>query len=84
MKLPRLPGPVINRQRRTAAVEARDGFSWEAFQNLFTFNGSQYMTTPFSTFQGDHLITSCGPVQSVIDRRMSIMGEARPVFQRLE
>jgi hypothetical protein len=64
------------------AAEKRAAFSWEAYQNLFTFNGQQYLTSPFQSFNGQRLMSSCGPVHAVIDRRASIMGEARPSFQR--
>jgi hypothetical protein len=86
MKLPRLltsAGGTIQR-RPPAPAETRNGFSWEAYQNLFAFNGSQYMTHPFASFHGEQLMGGAGPVHAVIDRRASIMGEARPVFQRLE
>jgi hypothetical protein len=82
MKLPRLltsAGGTIQR-RPPASAEARNGFSWEAYQNLFAFNGSQYMTHPFASFHGEQLMGGAGPVHAVIDRRASIMGEARPVF----
>lgn len=72
---------------RRDRTEQRDGtptsMSWEAYQTLFSYNGSQYQTSPFRSFSGQHLIGQCGPVYSVLDRRASIMGEARPTFQRL-
>lgn len=68
---------------RTQPSEARNGpMSWTQYQELFTFNGNQYGFNPFSTFGGTRLLSACGPVAAVLDRRMSVMGEARPVFQR--
>jgi hypothetical protein len=77
-------GGTIQRQSEPAPpVEAR-GMSWLDYQSLFSYNGHQYMTVPFSNFNGEYLMGACGPVHAVIDRRASIMGEARPSFQRLE
>lgn len=69
-----------------APVEARQAMSWEAYQSLFSFNGSQYAvgSTQFGGVTGRYLLGECGPAYTVLDRRVSIMGEARPSFQRLE
>ena len=65
--------------------EARDSMSWEAYQSLFSFNGSQYgVGSNFQGVSGRYLLEQCGPAYTVLDRRASIMGEARPSFQRLE
>jgi hypothetical protein len=64
------------------AVEERQAMSWQAYQTLFSFNGSQYLAGQFHSFNGEHLLSACGPVHAVLDRRASIMGEARPSFQR--
>jgi hypothetical protein len=62
-------------------VESRYGMNW--FQELFRFNGNQYQITgPYKTHQNKHLMCADGPVSAVLDRRASIMGEARPAFQR--
>lgn len=57
---------------------------WNTWQSLFTFNGNQYQSSQFRPYNGSHLIAECGPVYTVIDRRASVMGEARPVFQRID
>lgn len=74
---------LLPSRRTPIAVEARDQtMSWEAYQTLFRFNGSQYMVGNFQNAESRHLIAACGPVYAALDRRVSIMGEARPVFQR--
>lgn len=84
--LKRLTGWLDRTDSRLAAkdVEARD-LSWTGYQNLFAFNGNQFLTGygTFPTYQGRQLMCSCGPVSAVLDRRASIMGEARPAFQRM-
>jgi hypothetical protein len=65
-----------------AEVEERHAMSWQAYQTLFSFNGSQYLAGQFRSFDGEHLLSACGPVHAVLDRQASIMGEARPTFQR--
>lgn len=73
------------RRRDSAVVEERDAMSWEAYQNLFSFNANQYVTgSPFTNANSRYLMSACGPVVAVLDRRVSIMGEARPTWQRLE
>lgn len=64
-------------------AERRSSMSWDAWQNLFMFNGIQYQAHPWRSSGAQYLLGSCGPVHSVLDRRASIMGEARPTFQRL-
>jgi hypothetical protein len=61
--------------------------SWGAYQRLWAeilrFNGNQYaVPAAYQSVGATVLMSSCGPVSAVIDRRASIMGEARPVFQR--
>jgi hypothetical protein len=74
-------GNLLRRDAVPAEVESRYGMSW--FQELFRFNGNQYQITgPYKTHQHKHLMCADGPVSAVLDRRASIMGEARPVFQR--
>lgn len=72
--------------RRTEPVtEARSlPMSWQAYQELFTWNGSQYFSTQFSPMSAKPLLAACGPAFAVLDRRASVMGEARPVFQRFD
>lgn len=60
------------------------GMGWAEWQSLFSFNGSQYQTSPYKSQSGRTLIADCGPAFSVLDRRLSVMGEARPMYQRLE
>lgn len=60
------------------------GMGWNQWQSLFSFNGSQFQTSSFRPWNGALLIDECGPVYTVIDRRASVMGEARPVFQRFD
>jgi hypothetical protein len=67
-----------------ALAEKRAAYSWQAYQTLFSFNGQQYQTSPFGPMSAEPLLGACGPAYAVLDRRASIMGEARPVFQRLE
>ena len=76
----------IDRWLGRVGVEARDSLSWEAYQSLFSFNGSQYgvSANSFGGVTGRYLLEECGPAYTVLDRRASIMGEARPSFQRLE
>lgn len=57
---------------------------WNTWQSIFSFNGNQYQTSAFRPWNGSRLSAECGPVYAVIDRRASVMGEARPTFQRLE
>lgn len=66
--------------------ESRSSLSWEGYQSLFSFNGSQYgvPNSSFGGVTGRYLLEGCGPAYTVLDRRASIMGEARPTFQRLE
>ncbi len=56
--------------------------SWEAFQTLFKFNGNQYLTSQFRSAGGKELLGACGPAYTVLDRRVSIIAEARPTWQR--
>jgi hypothetical protein len=84
MKLPRLltsAGGTIQRRQPTPPVEARSPLP-EWYQTLFSFNGSQYLVGQFRNANARHLLGGCGPVYAVLDRRASIMGEARPVWQR--
>jgi hypothetical protein len=88
MKLPRLltsAGGTIQRRTPTAApapVEVRGTPIPEWYQTLFSFNGSQYLVGQFRNANARHLLGACGPVYAVLDRRASIMGEARPAWQR--
>jgi hypothetical protein len=81
-------GGTLQRRTVTEPVQARDGspvsMSWDAWQNLFTFNGNQYLVGRFGGLASQYLVGACGPVHTVLDRRASIMGEARPSWQRLE
>ena len=71
--------------RRSQTVEARDAaMSWQQYQALFSFNGQQYGTTWPRSVNGEYLLGACGPAYTVLDRRASVMGEARPTFQRLD
>src|SRR5688572_5350445 len=86
MKLPRLltsTGGTL--QRRTAPpAEQRHTIptmNWQTWQNLFTFNGHQYATGLFNSHGSRFLMGTSGPVHAVIDRRTSVLGEARPVWQ---
>jgi hypothetical protein len=73
------------RRGAVEVVEARDQtMSWEAWQNLFRYNGNQYLAGAFKNANTRELLAACGPAYTVLDRRVSIMGEARPTFQRLE
>ncbi len=75
-------GRLLPERRASTDVErANPAMSWEAYQNLFRFNGTQYMTSPFRAASARHLLGVSGPVYTVLDRRVSIMGEARPTFQ---
>jgi hypothetical protein len=77
-------GGTLQRQTPAAPVEVRDAMSWQAYQTLFSFNGNQYLVGQFGNGGSKHLLGACAPVHAVLDRRASIMGEARPSFQRLE
>lgn len=73
---------------RAPQVEAQQRYtqplSWLNVQEMYSLiNGVQYYT-PWKASSGSRLMTSCGPVASVIDRRASVMGEARPAWQRFE
>jgi hypothetical protein len=72
----------LRRRHSAEVVEARQAMSWEAYQNLFAYNGHQYLTEPHRAVQARHLLDACGPVWAVLDRRISVMGEARPTWQR--
>jgi hypothetical protein len=75
-------------RRRTAPsteLEQRYGAGFDAYQHLFRFNGNQYLSNgKYKGYQTRYLMSSDGPVSAVLDRRASIMGEARPAFQRFE
>lgn len=58
--------------------------AFDVWQALLSYNGQQYQTSEFRPWNGAFLASQCGPVHSVIDRRASVMGDARPVWQRLE
>lgn len=74
---------TLTRRRQPAPVEARQTMSWQAYQELFRFNGNQYAVPgPYRTHATRYLMAADGPVSAVLDRRASVMGEARPVFQR--
>jgi hypothetical protein len=78
---------VIFKRRRTndaAPPEVRAG-NLESFLEFFRFAGNQYAVPgPYRAYQAERLMGTCGPVYTVIDRRISVMGEARPTFQRLK
>lgn len=71
----------LRRRHVDDEVRAAPGMSWEAVQNLFSVNGHLYST--FRAGEGRHLVRECGPVYAVLDRRISVMGDARPMWQRL-
>lgn len=77
-RLARRPLPATVEERRFPAM------SWEAYQNLFTVNGVQYVTGSgqYQPRSVEYLLNACGPAFAVLDRRISILGEARPAFQR--
>jgi Phage portal protein len=62
----------------------RQQMSWSTYQSLFSFNGSQYATTPYGNGVNGSLICSVGPVSAVLDRRVSVMAEARPTWQAFQ
>lgn len=62
--------------------ETRSTLSWDQWANLFAYNNVQYLTGPYRSLGARRLIGCDGPVAAVLDRRASIMGEARPTFQR--
>jgi len=68
---------------RRPAVEERSDVG-AAYREIIRFNGNQYLTSSFESANSRYLIGSCGPVAAVLDRRVSILGEARPTFQRLD
>jgi phage portal protein BeeE len=74
-------GGTIQRRTAPAPVEGRD-MSWAAYQALFSYGGSMYSTAPFRSFNGDYILGSSAPAHAVLDRRASVLGEARPTFQR--
>jgi hypothetical protein len=51
---------------------------------MIRYNGNQYQTGggKYQAHQNSHLMRVCGPVFAVMDRRIAVMGEARPTFQR--
>lgn len=74
----------LRRARPVEVDESRDGaMSFDYFQRLFSYNGSQYFTDARGP-SGSGLAWECAPVYSVLDRRISVMGEARPTFQRFK
>ena len=78
-------GPKMGRPAPSAAIEARDNWPalpFEIWQSLFSFNGNQYLAGQFRSSPNRALVAACGPVHAVLDRRVSVMGEARPIFQR--
>jgi hypothetical protein len=82
-----LRGPTVGRRAGVEVVEARaTPATLGSLFELFSFNGNQYQTGAgaYRTYQHQHLMRADGPVSAVLDRRASIMGEARPAFQRFE
>lgn len=77
-------GGTIQRRPPTTAIQQRSAMSWEAYQTLFSFNGSQYLVGQFANANSRYLMCTCGPVSAVLDRRASVMGDVRPSWQRLE
>jgi hypothetical protein len=56
--------------------------SYQMYQEILRFNGSQYaVPSKYTAYQNQRLMAACGPVYTVLDRRVSVMGEARPTFQ---
>lgn len=78
----------LRRRSKAVAVEERQvaPLSWVAYQEMMRFNGNQYAfpAGPYQGMANQRLMCACGPVSAVLDRRVSIMGEARPVFQRFD
>jgi hypothetical protein len=72
------------RARSVDDTESRDAMSWEAYQSLFTFNGNQYGVGVSGGAANAGLMWTCAPVFSALDRRISVMSEARPTFQRFK
>src|SRR5690349_1204598 len=72
--------------RVPATTETRSTpFSWQDYQSLFSFNGNQYyIGNGYQNAGARALMCTCGPVASAIARRVSVMGEARPTWQRFE
>lgn len=72
--------------RQDVETRATGDMSWEAFQSLFSFNGNQYNgyggSGSYRSYANKRLMRACGPVFTVMDRRISVMGEARPTWQR--
>jgi hypothetical protein len=74
----------LRRARSVDVVEAdesRDAMSWQAFQRLFSYDGSQYYSDGTGA---SGLAWACSPVFAALDRRISVMSEARPTFQRFK
>jgi hypothetical protein len=79
---------VIFKRRRSnddaPPAEVRAG-NMASFLEFFRYNGSQYAVPgAYTAYGAQYLMGACGPVHTVIDRRVSVMGEARPTFQRLK
>lgn len=77
---------MLHRLLSRPSPERRDAvMSWQQYQTLFSLNGSQYLVgDPMKSRVARSLVHECGPAYAVLDRRASVMGEVRLVFQRLE
>lgn len=77
--LDRYDAKLATKHEQRAAAMSLDGYL-----NLLSFNGSQYAVGAgsYRAMQNKHLMRACGPVFTVLDRRISVMGEARPSWQR--
>ena len=78
---------TLQRTAPPASTELRETsypLPLQAWMNLFSFNGHQYLAGNFQNAGSQYLLAACGPVHAVLDRRASVMGEARPAFQRIE
>lgn len=78
---------TLQRTAPPASTELRETsypLPLQAWMNLFSFNGHQYLAGQFQNAGSQYLLGACGPVHAVLDRRASVMGEARPAFQTIE
>lgn len=75
-------GRMLERRSSVALGEVRSDVG-AAYREIIRFNGNQYLTSAFQSENSRYLLGACGPVAAVLDRRASIMGEARPAFQNL-
>lgn len=75
---------LVRPREARSALRPFPSMSFDAWQNLFSFNGSQYLSGSYGSMPTRQVLAECIPAFAALDRRASIVGDAWPMFQRLE